>query len=252
MATIREISFHLPQKDTSLFEQFCAFLGDVGEKIDIGFILRKHADNEMPRIAVKLDSIDTPQVVFTSEAETKVISLLNTTGEERTSPHSYIPINIFEFMSRLHGITVEKVDHVGFNLPWFGKGVHPEIKALRTWAKDKCLYHVHPKNELWDFILPGTIDEIEGGKIDYSIVRRPKLEIVSFDKCSTPLIQFDISLNMEHNLFPRLFPEGIRDTESNNQWVYIENPYGIDFCFVLNEYVDENDWCKVFKGHRLA
>jgi hypothetical protein len=123
---------------------------------------------------------------------------------------------------------------------------------LRNRLKTTCLYHLFPTGEDWDFIIPGELAEITKIKaIDYSKIRKPKFEIVSFEKASTPLIQFDISLNIEYVKFSLLFPEGINDHKMKNTWVYIRNDFDIDICLVLNESKGD-DWASFFGGHRLS
>jgi hypothetical protein len=88
------------------------------------------------------------------------------------------------------------------------------------------LYHEFPTGEPWDFIIPGDTHEIDHHKaVDYTKIRRPKFEVVSFDKASTPLIQFDVGVNLNYETFAPLFPESINDPEFRNIWVYLENPF---------------------------
>ena len=143
------------------------------------------------------------------------------------------------------------IDHVGVNLPWFAPSVHPEIFQLREKLSPYCLYHQFPTGEPWDFIIPGDKDEIARRHVvDYSEVRRPKFELVSFENASKPLIQFDVSVNVEYMRFLRLFPEALNDPELKNIWIYLESPYPVDICLVINEFVG-TDWSAFFKGHRL-
>jgi len=81
-------------------------------------------------------------------------------------------------------------------------------------------------------------------------VRRPKLEIVSFDKSSTPIIQFDCIVDTSYDKIVQLFPEGIAENDLRNVWVYLSNPYHLDICFVVNENRG-GDWSEFFSGHRL-
>ena len=90
---------------------------------------------------------------------------------------------------------IPRLDHVGFNLPWFGRAVHPAIADLRNRLKQVCLYHLFLTGEPWDFIIPGELAKIRKlDAIDYNQIRRPKFEIVSFDRASTPLVQIDLSV----------------------------------------------------------
>lgn len=177
----------------------------------------------------------------------------NSTGLNKQSPHSYQLLSVETVNQRLmtSGISMVGLDHVGINLPWFASELHPKIIQLREALSARCLYHRFPTGEPWDFIIPGDIDEIGKQKtIDYSIVRRPKLELVSFDKTSTPLVQFDIGVNVGYESFSGSFPESLHDSKLNNTWVYLETPYSVDVCLVMNEF-SESDWSEFFSGCRL-
>jgi hypothetical protein len=86
--------------------------------------------------------------------------------------------------------------------------------------------------------------------VDYSRIRRPKFEVVSFEKSSIPLVQFDIQLNASYETLLKLFPEALNAPNLRNLWIYLENPYGIDVCVVANPYSEE-DWSDFFKNSRL-
>ena len=172
---------------------------------------------------------------------------------DKQNPFVYNHVNIEDVISRLgkNAVEILSADHIGFNLPWFNKGLHPAIIDLRNRLKANCLYHCFPTGEPWDFIIPGELAEIKKRKaIDYSQIRKPKFEIVSFDKASTPLIQIDIAINLKYTEFKPLFPEALDGQNMKNIWIYINSPYDVDICLVLNEYV-EGDWSHFFKGHRL-
>ena len=178
----------------------------------------------------------------------------NSTGEIRQSPHSYRRIGMADVQHRLAaaGIRLAGIDHAGFNLPWFDPGLHPTIVQLREQLSASCLYHRFPTGEAWDFIIPGDADEITGNKVvDYGRIRRPKFEIVSFEKASTPLVQFDLQLDACYETLRGLFPEGLDDPGLRNLWVYLENPYGVDICLVANE-IGTGDWSHFFKGSRIG
>lgn len=132
-------------------------------------------------------------------------------------------------------------------------GIHPEIQTLREYCKDKSLYHLFPTGENWDFIIPATKEEITGkASIEYSLLRRPKVEIVTFEKTSKPLIQIDVNISKKTTLdeLKKLFPEGLVDENINNIWIYMKNPLGIDICYVLNP-GDDPDWSPFFKDSRF-
>jgi hypothetical protein len=182
------------------------------------------------------------------------VELVNTTGENRQSPHAYFHITAHDFIQRLaqENLSLVGIDHAGCNLPWFAAGLHPQIAWLRDQLSKGCLYHLFPTGEAWDFILPGDTEEIRGQReIDYSKTRRPKFEIVSFEKSSTALVQFDVQLNASYEQLLGLFPEALNDPNLRNLWIYLENPYSIDVCVVANPY-SPGDWSEFFKASRLA
>jgi hypothetical protein len=177
----------------------------------------------------------------------------NSTGQSKQSPHSYKPLSMQKVNQRLatSGVRLVGIDHIGINLPWFSSGLHPRILQLRETLSSQCLYHRFPTGEPWDFIIPGDCDEIADYKaVDYTEVRRPKFELVSFDSDSTPLIQFDIGLDVGYERFSQLFPESLNDPEFRNIWIYLLNPFTIDVCLVMNEFT-ERDWSDFFIGFRL-
>jgi len=121
---------------------------------------------------------------------------------------------------------------------------------LRNKLKDKSLYHLFPTGDNWDFVIPGSLEEISGAiPVDYELDRKPKFEIVSFDGCSTPLVQIDIATNLEYEYIKDLFPEGIHLDDIKSVWVYLKSNYSFDVCLVLNE--AGRGWTKFFKDHRL-
>ena len=182
------------------------------------------------------------------------VKVENSTGLSKPSPHSYKPVSVEMVNQRFKalGARLRGIDHVGFNLPWFNSDLHPIILHLRKELSSKCLYHRFPTGEAWDFIIPGDLDEITDSKaVDYAQVRKPKFELVSIHKTSTPLIQFDVSVDASFEKLWQLFPESLNDPDLRNIWVYLENPYPIDVCLVLNEFKAESDWSDMFKGFRL-
>ena len=177
-------------------------------------------------------------------------TIKNETGEERKSPHSYTHLSIDEFNSRLNKRGhITTIDHLGVNFPWF-KGVSPVITDLREALKHKSAYFRFPTGEEWDFILPATKEEINSDVLNVSIERRPKFELVSFKKDSTPIIQIDCITSLTYEDLKELFPESIMSKELRNAWVYIDNKFGIDIYFVLNEPTN-SEWSNFFEGHRL-
>lgn len=249
---MNHISIVLPATDGPFEKKLSTFLsrfatvGADGTGADFSLSSAEY----LPHISVKFSSVVLPEVQFTGEGETIAVELNNKTGIDKKSPHVYTHISLDDFLYRISRIELGVLDHVGFDIPWFD-GVHPEIVQLREQLKNECLYYLFPTGEAWDFIIPGTSKEIATeGDPDLSVIRRPKFEIVSIDKVSSPLIQFECTANMKYAEMVQLFPEGIAVPEVPCVWVYIANAYGIDICIVLNEH-SGHDWSGFFAGQRL-
>ncbi len=243
---LNTIDIVLPDIDDGFFDQLTGFLSVFGVKE--GNSLRFNTSNPkyLPVLGLSCGPVDTPEVVF----DKKRVKIQNTTGVEKANPYSYTTLSLDEVMKRLSNYPLNMLDHIGFNLPYFD-GVHPEMLELREELKASCLYHLFPSGEPWDFVIPGTKEEINGAAVDYSKIRKPKFEIVSFSNCSKPLIQIDFSVKANYGEIKSMFPEGLHDDNLHNVWVYIQNPYGIDICFVVNE-PTEGDWSEYFSESRIT
>lgn len=254
MTYLKQVKYQLPDTDKNFSQKFLSFLEPLGRKREDQILLPTSQPDFIPETIFEFTDVKIPNVLFVGDDFEHIIEIKNVTGVTKLSPHKYTPIEIEDFIKRLGSINLANIDHTGFNLPFF-EGIHPEILKLREFLKNKCLYHEFPKNladEPWDFILPGTLNEISGKEaIDYHKARKPKIEIVSFPKSSTPLIQIDIQLETEYEKLLKLFPEAIDDSGMKNLWVYIKNDFGIDVCFVLNE-VQDKDWSFYFENSRLS
>ena len=71
------------------------------------------------------------------------VDIRNITGMDRHHPFSYGHIELEDVNSRFvkNGLGIVGIDHIGLNLPWFNRGVHPAIADLRNRLKASCLYH---------------------------------------------------------------------------------------------------------------
>ena len=252
---LERIAVTLPDLDTEFTAGFTAIIGGLGHLQARVLRLTRSSPRFYPELELRFRSgLAAPSTDFVlSDGEVMTVTIENTTGLCRASPHVYQPITVTTVRQRLanSGVKINGLDHVGFNLPWFSSDVHPTILHLRQMLAPCCLYHRFPTGEPWDFILPGDIAEIARHQpIDYTQTRRPKFELVSFPKTSTPLIQWDVSVNVGYDDFARLFPEALNDPDFRNIWLYLQTPYPIDVCLVLNESTD-GDWGEFFQGHRL-
>ncbi len=251
---LENVTYRLPNTDSIFAGDFLAYLSPLGNIGDQSINFRLSDTSYFPKSSIEFSDTAVPRAIFSfSDGTSCAIDIVNNTGMSKTSPHTYSPVTLKEFIARSAPYPPRLIDHTGFNIPFFN-GIHPEILELREKLKQKCLYHTFPKHledAPWDFILPGTKEEISGKmSIDYSPKRTPKIEIVSFEKCSTPLIQIDLQVEGGYSKWNKLFPEAINDSASKNSWVYIQNDFGIDICFVLNEFT-ASDWSHHFSKSRL-
>lgn len=248
------IQYFLSSEDASFQTAFLSYISQVGIRRQNEVLLHLSNEQYCPRTSFIFSKIAQPFARFITDKEQFDVSITNETGQEKKSPNVYSHVPLHDFMKRIEAFKLLHIDHTGFNLPWFD-GVHPKILELRQKLKDACLYHTFPKHledAPWDFILPGTREEIERRiPIDYSKVRKPKIEIVSFEGSSTPLIQIDICLDSNYETLSKLFPEALHQQNMKNMWVYIQNNFGIDICFVLNQPSIRPDWSIEFKNDRL-
>jgi hypothetical protein len=252
---LKSIIIRFPAPRPEFAAAFLSVLNPLGRHDGNLFSFKSSNPEFIPQISLNFETPSSgvlTSFIF-STGETISVSVENSTGMDKSSPHAYQLIKLSEVNRRLSdsGIKIIEIDHVGFNLPWFSSGLHPEIINLRQYLSSRCLYHRYPTGEPWDFILPADEQEITGHKeVDYSVVRKPKFELVSFEKASTPLVQFDLSVNAGFEKFSELFPEALIDPEFKNVWVYLDNPYQVDVCLVINEH-GANDWSNYFKGDRI-
>jgi hypothetical protein len=252
---LERISLRLPGAHPEFHECWLPLLSGLG-RIENGRLdLSASDETYRPHLSIEFNSSNTcvSADFQRTGGESIPVKIENTTGATKRNPITYRPITAEEVSRRLasSGLKFVSADHIGFNLPWFGAGVHPRILELREKLAAACLYHEYPSGEPWDFILPGTPDEISGRHmLDYSKIRKPKFELVSFGASSIPLIQIDLAANARFEQFSALFPEGWADSRFRNIWIYLENPSSIDVCLVINEYA-AGDWSDYFAGHRL-
>lgn len=254
MKLLQSVTYSLPLIDSDFTKKFINYLGTFGTIEGDNLLLTNTSKEYSPLTRISFTEVEIPTVTFAfNVGEPKVIKIVNETGKVRESPHSYKALSISEYLFRVAEIKTTTIDHTGFNLPYFS-GIHPTILEMRSLLKDTSFYHTFPKefaNEPWDFILPATeIEILQFADTEYTAIRRPKIELVSFDKTSTPLIQIDLQLEVSYERLKELFPEAIDIPDIKCLWVYIENNFGIDICFVLNE--TQADWSYYFKGNRLV
>lgn len=249
MNILRHIQIVMPNTDPDITDGLLAELSHFGIRVGTTLMLTPSQKGFLPEMHLAFASVDQPQAIFTSSLGQIMIEISNFTGRSKQSPHPYSPISLAEYHDRAAKLRLTVLDHIGFDLPWFD-GVHPEVQKLRSELKTGTAYHRSFTGDDWDFVLPAGEEELLKADLDYSVVRRPKFEIVSISKVSTPIIQFDFSADTSFDELVRLFPEGIADPGLQNVWVYIKNGFGIDICMVVG--VDQGeDWSNMFKGHRL-
>lgn len=250
---LERITLQLPGSSPEFHGQLLNLLSPLGETSPCRLDFKASDPAFLPPISMEFNSPDRHvSAKFSKSGKDACIRIENITGREKKNPLPYRHLAIADARGRISaaGWSLRCADHVGFNLPWFGPGLHPRIQELRAGLAGACLYHTYPGGEPWDFILPGTAEEIAGFRtVDYSTVRRPKFELVSFDGASTPLIQIDLHVNARFEDYSRLFPEALADREMNNIWIYLDAPYSVDVCLVINE-ESPGDWSGHFRGCR--
>jgi hypothetical protein len=251
MTFLESVSIQLPH-DLEFSLQLFSLLKECGVVEQSKFQPTPTNPKFIPRLSVEFVNVKAPAIVFTdSVGNESFVPIRNETNEERESPHSYKQLPFQEVLERIKKLgVVAAIDHLGVNFPWFN-GVSPIVNDLRKKLSPISSYYRFPTGEDWDFILPATQEELNSGAIDLSVERRPKLELVSFEKSSTPIIQIDCITTIDYEKLADCFPEGIKSEELRNVWVYIKNPFNIDVCLVLNEPRD-SDWSGFFEGHRLV
>jgi hypothetical protein len=253
---LEKITVRFPDTDTDFTRGLTSLIDTLGYNENGVLRLTHSSQGIYPEISLDFQSGCSDMMTdFTlTDGEIFSVKIENTTGISKQSPYSYKHLGIETVSQRLvcSGIRLTGIDHVGFNLPWFSSGLHPRILQLREKLSAHCLYHRFPTGEPWDFIIPGDNDEIDKCRaVDYTKVRRPKFELVSFGNASTPLIQLDVSVDVDYESFSPLFPEALHDPSFRNLWVYLETPYAIDVCLVINRFPEERDWSSFFEGFRL-
>ena len=256
MAILKDIILRFDNNNYDFINKLMDIFSNVTVHYENSILFKKSNNEYLPNISIENFSkgLETTTATFLFDDKTRLqTTIKNKTGLNKFRPNEYIPIEIDDFKSRLDkfGITITKIDHIGFNLPWFKNHIHPEIIDLRKALSLKSFYHTYPTGEPWDFILPATTDEIIGNqKANYKKIRKPKFEIVSFNKSSIPIIQFDVCCSIKKESLKTYFPEGIYDEHLHNSWIYLKNPTQIDICLVIGEDY-EGDWSNYFENYRL-
>jgi hypothetical protein len=215
-----------------------------------GFLLATSEPGYLPSIRLRFADVAVPAVQFRGPLLHRRISLVPAAGEAPTTVAAHGYLSLSEYRRRAADLGPATLDHVGFDLLWFA-GTHPEVLALRAALPGRCAYHRFPTGQDWDFILPATLDEATGGALRPGRIRRPKCEIVSIDTTPVPIVQIDLVVPRMYPDLLRLFPEALVDTQHPSLWVYLDNPFGIDVCFVLNQGTGAGDWSDHLLDHRL-
>jgi hypothetical protein len=256
MTYLEKIAIRFPNSDTFFPRALKSQIDVLGHNENGLFVIDRSENGFFPEILFDFQSERVEVITDFILSDNKIISVKmeNIIGKSKQSPFLYKYIGVETVNRRLLNsrVRITGIDHVGFNLPWFSSGLHPSILKLRENLSSRCLYHKYPTGEPWDFIIPGDKDEIARyKKVDYKRVRRPKFELVSFGNASTPLIQIDVSVDVGYDIFSTLFPESLNDPQFKNIWLYLETPYPIDVCLVINKFDEKSDWSGYFEGLRL-
>lgn len=246
---LQKVLINLPLSESS-FEELTSLLSECGKVNDKTFAVKASKENFLPKLELIFDSNKSPTIDFYDKKLILSQPISNQTSETKKSPHNYQHLPLQGVARRIASAgKITTIDHLGVNFPWF-QGLSPALKDFRNRLPGLAAYFRFPTGQDWDFILPATEQEIHSDMINLDITRRPKLELVSFEKCSTPIVQIDCITTVNFNRLKELFPEGIVDEELKNVWVYITTDIELDLCLVLNQ-PTKSDWSSFFSGHRL-
>ena len=200
---LQNISIHLPEVSRLLVAALSNLLGRFVSQDSVVHRLLPSNEYFLPTISFDANSTETfAKADFefnTNEVLSIYITNITVVEKRNPSPFRHIELETVNDRFATNGMEVVGIDHIGFNLPWFNSGIHPAIADLRNRLKSTCLYHLFPTGEPWGFIIPGESSEIGKRKaVDYNQIRKPKFELVSFDKASIPLVQIDISVDTKY------------------------------------------------------
>jgi len=122
-----EIVLKFPNSDIAFHSKILAQLEKVSLKVNGKLRIKSSNDDFYPRISIETNSENKEVLaVFRTSRDCKhEVLILNTTGVEKKSPLNYTHLSIDDIADRFkkNGITINDIDHVGFNLPWFSPGI---------------------------------------------------------------------------------------------------------------------------------
>jgi hypothetical protein len=136
MNYLEEIIVGFNKEHLDFSNKFTNLLKNVTEHNENKLFVKSSNELFLPRLSINNSSSEKNVIVtflFNDASERKII-VENTTGLERKNSGKYSHIELNDVINRFDncGLKILKIDHMGFNLPWFDNGIHPEILKLRN------------------------------------------------------------------------------------------------------------------------
>jgi hypothetical protein len=117
------IVVRFPTCDHKFYVEFTQFFNVLGENKNDIFKLDISNESYYPKLSLDFHTSQSEVLIdfILSQGEIITVNVVNFTGENRQSPHSYSHMKLDQVIERLNhsGIRLIGIDHVGFNLPWF-------------------------------------------------------------------------------------------------------------------------------------
>jgi hypothetical protein len=116
---LQTITFRFPDQGKAYGNQLFLLLAPFGQPADNKILFDKASPDFYPNIAFCNAPTAQPTVQFELSGRSIDIEISNKTGQVKTSPEKYSLITIEDFVERTKQWEFVRLDHVGFNLPWF-------------------------------------------------------------------------------------------------------------------------------------
>ncbi|MEU8081955.1 hypothetical protein AB0B31_41650 [Catellatospora citrea] len=113
-------------------------------------------------------------------------------------------VELAELTRRLAG-HVRRVDHTGVNLP-VGTSDEEWADLVGAVAAGSAMYR-YPTGEQWPFVLPATVEELDGDIGDFVVGREPRFELVQEQRLTQTSWQFALWTDLTRAELELLFPE---------------------------------------------
>ncbi len=141
------------------------------------------------------------------------------------SPHTLLPM--LDLVQRFDG-HVARVDHLGLNVP---AALLDEVRwrpLLHNLAVIATVYQ-YPNEEPWYFLMPSTLQELQGNITEFVPGREPLFELVydQFDQLPVVQIQIDTDLTRAEveDLLPEPYGIAYQGLQEAFRAVYVQHPW---------------------------